>query len=65
MKVKAQIEVELSEKERLLKNMKESLSSDLTAEEVQQHPAVIAQEYYKKALEWVLQDKDKNSDVTQ
>lgn len=39
----------------LLKNIRESLGSDSIPAEVENHPAVLAQEFYVRALEWVLE----------
>ena len=46
----------MDEKERLLKNIRESLSVDLSDTGVEDHPAVLAQCHYIRALEWVLEN---------
>jgi hypothetical protein len=54
MRGEEEIKVRLDEKERLLKNIRESLSADLTDTGVEDHPAVLAQCHYIEALKWVL-----------
>lgn len=53
-----EIKTKLSEKERLLRKVRESLSADLTEKEIDEHPAVLAQGYYIRAIQWVLEETD-------
>lgn len=55
MKKEEEITVKLDEKKRLLQNIQESLSADLTDTDIENHPAVIAQWHYVNALKWVLE----------
>lgn len=49
----------VEEKTKLLKNIRESLSADLSDAEIDIHPVIIAQWHYREALKWVLGlDKD-------
>jgi hypothetical protein len=58
MRTEATVRTKLSEKKKLLRNVRESLSSDMEEKAVNEHPAVLAQEYYVRALEWVLEEID-------
>ena len=55
MRGEPEIKRKLDEKIILLKNITESLSSDLTDTDTNCHPAVIAQWHYIEALKWVLE----------
>ena len=55
MRGEPEIKRKLDEKIILLKNITESLSSDLTDTDTDSHPAVIAQWHYIEALKWVLE----------
>jgi len=56
MKTEKQVRTLVQERQRLIRNIEESLSQDLTPEKIQEHPAVLAQKYYVRALEWVLEE---------
>ena len=55
MREESEIKRKLDEKIILLKNITESLSSDLTDTDIDCHPAVIAQWHYIEALKWILE----------
>ena len=42
----------------MVRNVRESLSADLEEKEIDEHPAVLAQGYYIRALQWVLEEID-------
>lgn len=48
----------MQERKRLLKNVRESLSADLTEKQIDEHPVILAQGYYVRALRWVLEEID-------
>ena len=58
MRMKDEVEAKLAEKRSLVRNVRESLSADLEEQEIDEHPAILAQGYYIRALEWVLQQID-------
>jgi 5-bromo-4-chloroindolyl phosphate hydrolysis protein len=54
MRTEHELEMKLSEKKSLLKNVRESLSADLKENKIDEHPAVLTQGYYIRALQWAL-----------
>jgi hypothetical protein len=62
IRIELDIKKKLREKKQLLRNIRVSLSADLDEPLIDCHPAVIAQGFYIKALQWVLAaDEDINT----
>lgn len=58
MRTESKIRHLLESKQKLLECVRVSLSSALPEEQVERHPAVLAQQCYINALKWVLGEQE-------
>jgi len=57
MRTEEEVKYLLKSKQELLECLRISLSSTLSKSEVDQHPAILAQQYYVRALKWMLREQ--------